>query len=57
MSVSEQSTILEAALAYAAKGLRVFPLAPRDKVPLIPKSEGGNGCLDATTDEAKIRPW
>jgi hypothetical protein len=57
MSVSEQSTILEAALAYAAKGLRVFPLAPRDKVPLIPKSDGGNGCLDATTDEAKIRPW
>jgi bifunctional DNA primase/polymerase-like protein len=49
--------MLEAALAYAEEGLRVFPLAPRDKVPLIRKSEGGNGCHDGTTDEAQIQEW
>lgn len=48
------SELLAAALAYAADGLRVFPLAPREKVPLIP---GGRGCNDATTDEAQIRAW
>lgn len=48
---------LRAALAYAKAGWRVFPLAPRAKVPLIAKDRGGRGVLDATTDEAQIRAW
>jgi hypothetical protein len=35
----------------------VFPLVPRGKVPLISKADGGNGCLDATTDQETIRGW
>jgi hypothetical protein len=38
------------ALAYAAHGWPVFPLAPGTKVPALPKRLGGRGCLDATTD-------
>lgn len=47
----------DTAQAYAAMGLRVFPLAPRTKVPAIPKEEGGQGYRDATTDEAQIQAW
>jgi hypothetical protein len=57
VSATVVESMLDAALAYAAEGLRVFPLAPRDKVPLIPKSEGGNGCHDGTSDAAQIRAW
>jgi hypothetical protein len=46
-----------AALDYARAGMRVFPLAPRRKVPLISKHDGGNGFHDATTDEAQINEW
>jgi hypothetical protein len=40
----------EWALAYAAHGWPVFPLAPGTKVPALPRRHGGRGCLDATTD-------
>jgi len=43
-----------AALYYASLGWPVFPLAVRDKVPLL---RGGNGCKDATTDADKITGW
>ncbi len=38
------------ALAYAAHGWPVFPLAPGTKVPALPRRLGGRGCLDATID-------
>lgn len=49
--------MLEAALRYAAKGWRVFPLAPRSKAPLLSEERGGHGFHDATTDVLKIRAW
>lgn len=41
---------LDDILACAAGGWEVFPL--RGKLPAIPKADGGNGVLDATTDPA-----
>jgi hypothetical protein len=49
--------MLQYALEYARRGWPVFPLLPGRKEPAIPKSEGGRGYLDATTDEAIIRAW
>lgn len=46
-------TLKEQALAYAKQGLPVFPCR-FDKAPSIPKSIGGRGCHDATTDLAKV---
>ena len=57
------------ALAYAARGLRVFPLVPGGKVPLLPRchhegetchgecGQDGHGCLDATTDAERVREF
>jgi hypothetical protein len=50
-------SLLDAALRYASLGFAVFPLARMRKWPLIPKSRGGNGHLDASTDEQQIRNW
>jgi Bifunctional DNA primase/polymerase, N-terminal len=55
--MSPTGGLLDHALAYAARDWPVFPLRPRDKVPLIAKAAGGNGCHDATCDEAQIREW
>jgi putative DNA primase/helicase len=54
-------TMLDAALAYAARGWPVFPCSPVTKAPLTPK-ETIKGAKDgglylATTDEAQIRGW
>jgi len=49
---ADTSTLLAAALAYAARGWHVFPCRPRAKEPLTP-----HGHLDATTDPAIIQAW
>lgn len=51
----------KAALAYTQpNGERtpwaIFPVG-KHKKPIIPKENGGNGCLDATTDREKIISW
>lgn len=46
-----------AAVYYASLGWPVFPLAPREKRPLLSKKDGGNGVLDATTDVDIIVGW
>ncbi|MBM3788336.1 MAG: hypothetical protein FJW30_28705, partial [Acidobacteria bacterium] len=46
------TTMLDHALAYAARGWRVHPLRARDKTPA-----SKHGCKDATTDETQIRAW
>jgi hypothetical protein len=38
-------------------GWKIFPLSPGQKIPAIPKSAGGHGCLDATDDEETISRW
>ncbi len=47
--------MIDHALDYARKGWEIFPL--RGKVPAIPKRNGGNGVLDATTDLDVIATW
>ena len=52
-----KTKLLEAALSYAARGWRVFPCAPRTKIPLLSKKNGGHGVDDATTDIKQITEW
>jgi len=47
------TVLRDAALAYAAAGLAVFPLKPGSKFPF----RGSHGSLDATTDATQIRAW
>lgn len=49
--------LIATALWYAENGWYVFPLSPGAKEPLIPKSAGGRGLLDATRDADQIRRW
>jgi hypothetical protein len=51
--VRSEKSLLESALAYASRGLAVFPLAPGTKVPMA----GSRGYHDATTDPDQIRRW
>jgi hypothetical protein len=44
--------LLEAAVDYVRRGIKVFPCAPRGKKPLVK-----NGFHDAACDEAKVRKW
>ena len=46
------NTMLEAALAYARKGIYVFPCIPRDKRPATT-----NSFKDASKDEDQVRRW
>ncbi|MFA5053578.1 MAG: bifunctional DNA primase/polymerase, partial [Parcubacteria group bacterium] len=55
MAESKVSNLGKAALAYAKRGFRVFPVQPREKIPL--GKAAPHGCLDATTDAAKIKAW
>lgn len=50
-------SLRDAAHWYADRGWPVFPLAPRAKVPFIPRRHGGRGCLDAVTDHNQIAAW
>jgi hypothetical protein len=47
-----QPAMLKAALAYARRGIPVFPCKPGGKEPLT-----RNGHLDATTDPSRIHAW
>lgn len=64
-----ERSVLEWALYWAENGWPVFPLRPKDKIPLFPsphkkgvKCDGqcgltGHGVLDATRDPETIRKW
>jgi KaiC/GvpD/RAD55 family RecA-like ATPase len=46
-----------AALYYASLGWAVFPLVPREKIPLLSKAKGGNGLKDASADVDTVTAW
>lgn len=48
----EYPSMYSAAVEYIKKGIAVFPLKERAKVPLTK-----NGCKDATTDAAQVKAW
>ena len=45
--------LFEAANVWAKRGMAVFPLQPRSKIPF----PGTRGCKEATRDEKQIREW
>lgn len=47
----------EWSIYWARRGFAVVRLVPGGKEPLVPRSQGGQGLRDATTDEAVIRRW
>ncbi len=49
------SKLGKSAIAYAKSGLKVFPVKPRDKIPL--GQAAPHGCRDATMDAGKITTW
>lgn len=49
------TSTFDAAREYIDRGWPVFLLAPRPKLPLVPKSAGGQGLYDATRDFEVIR--
>jgi hypothetical protein len=51
LQAADDAWLLESALRYAQGGWKIFPLAPRSKVPL----KGTNGVKDATLDAVAIR--
>jgi hypothetical protein len=56
-SATALSRFGEVALRYAEAGWPVFPLGVRRKLPLIPKTAGGHGHLDATDNPVQISTW
>lgn len=52
-----ESKHLKWALRYVQTGWFVFPCAPRGKLPLISRDEGGQGFKDATRNEKQVREW
>lgn len=54
IEISEKHRI---AREWAEAGFYVFPVIPDGKIPLIAKSDGGRGVLDATRDFDQIAAW
>jgi Bifunctional DNA primase/polymerase, N-terminal len=56
-TTSPSSLLARSAVELAGQGYAVFPLRPGEKVPLVAKASGGQGCKDATRDPGQIQAW